>query len=273
MVASDKKVSLKIDWISSTWDCEHSPFVVFEVDASELKEEKPMFGYSRCRSDRYGFKYLTSENKPTHLIASGQALTAYRLDGGTDFSISEKCLLASNISRVDFAVDVVGDWLFSPDVAWAYHLGGFTKTASKVKGITSPIGIETMYVGSLKNKTKLLRIYDKRKERVDAGEEIDYKWTRIEIEVRKNAYQWLKTYHREGDIRRAIRAFFDIDNDTWLEIMGKSCEYIPESIQIPAFRKWLYEQIAPSISAYMKRTGDYGLLDELWQEIQINLMK
>jgi len=183
-----------IDWISATFPHDFPQrwrSCVHPADTQDRRETKPRNGYTRATVHASGATQATNDNRPDmgiHVVYSASAIAqVYDLYGVSQKQLLEHMCNGAKIARMDVRLDCKDSGL---DIEHLYKLAklGQIETLARSVGYQESaktgkeIGAPTCYIGSLKKRTKLLRVYDKG---IQNGELIDLK--RFELELHGHA--------------------------------------------------------------------------------------
>lgn len=232
-------------------------------------------GYTSGYKHQTGVRTYASENRGDmgkHTIYSGSSLRRVQEYNGSDpYEILDYHVKAyDSITRVDFAVDFINQGAKVIDFEKAFIDGKVNtriKSASKTESITSD-GY-TFYLGSLKAKKKLVRVYNKASE-----QGLDGDWVRVETQIMgkpaTNACRQLVKSENRGDM------FIGICNDVanwesvnvWKELSESATDAEIGSISSEKgdTRKWIAEQCIPSIVKELSLDSDYAY--EFFNELE-----
>lgn len=261
---STKKITSTMDWISLTIKTEttlkawETDMMLKSVrDKESYHSVKGKNGYDTAYRFQCGAEIMVSQKRTDmgiHIIFSGEALRniqeAYDLDGFdiVNWYHSEY----TNYSRIDLALDAFN---FN---AKAEHFDNLVtqnkcsnKRAKKLFIKNHSGDGDTLYIGSMKKRKRLLRIYDKG---LQTGEHDD--WIRFEIQMSGGygniAYDHLsdKMEQKTSAIQEVIASWANFNGDSlWDEIF--QCENV--SLKSPissdtATEKWLLETVSKSLA-------------------------
>ena len=246
------RIDKRVDYLQYTSD------VVPRFLGSEfLRRRSPLPFYKACQEYPCGtLMYYGNVNSEKYLIQMpGRACEEYTVKG--ELLPLKTCFdYGGRVSRLDLAVTAEGNEnleKFRIAVGNDMVLSDrFENDAPKL--ICSKDGsVETVYVGSLKNRGKkgIFRAYDKG---LESG--LAANFSRFELEIRRKpattAARRLNIGHDIGDI---IRNVIDIPGDEWwVDMMGAKSEKLPsfkgEPETDPIARRWhwLCEQVAPALA-------------------------
>lgn len=243
--------SIKIDWISITshvWGATpHNDLL-----GQKTKETKGAMGYTKAR------QYIVSGvlvmfnpdniKMGQHIVYSGNALNILENLGTKAIEILKYHLDAGHfVARLDIAIDVYDSNLSIENLARQVKEKKHSTNSKSHLHIQGSQG-ETLYIGSLKNRKKLLRIYDKGAEK-QTGEN----WKRLELEIHgKSATMAGKEIVVNGldCIPSIIKAYCDFpDDEIFQNIIGN--EYLSIRVsdeKVSDTVRWLFETVAPAFA-------------------------
>lgn len=214
------------------------------------------YGYKASRQFISGVVEYSSpvrEEMGTHIVYSAKALRYLRDMGLSDADILRfHAEREHKITRIDIAVDVTDSGMDIAKLFREYEENKVkTRVRSKATGIIKTNGeMETMYVGSKKKRTKLIRIYNKA---IEQG--IDGDWIRIEYETRaQNATRAVmyiaKNGYSEASMKELIVGFCDFtDDEVWSSLFDCEPMSIPTMIESDGNTvDWLMNSVAPSLA-------------------------
>jgi hypothetical protein len=161
-----------LDWISATFpdtEQEKSQTHIWDVEGVGV-ECRAMNGYTLAHRLASGCILMQAPDDVrlgSHVIMSAAAIENY----SSMYEISQDVILhamlgAGRLSRLDVRLDVYG-WKAPFLKMYQQHKGGKTETRATKASFTesalsgSEKGAATVYIGSTKKRTKLLRVYDK----------------------------------------------------------------------------------------------------------------
>lgn len=263
------EVSAHIDWISltskSVTTSGASKASIKRLISAYLPENlsvmnwittKPQNGYAVAMKSETGILIMSHPERPemgTHIVMSGGTL-ANNLEYGFSPEKSLGYFLGNGWkpTRIDFAVDAKNSGLRIGDLANEIELGIHKSRARSAPYLDDKIRKgKTQYVGSMRNRTKLFRAYDKAFDLGLDGQD----WKRFEIELHgqhavASADMATKTDNLSKMIQAIIKAYIDFpENETWREIMGTDEIWlsVPEKKQGNT-EQWLLTQVAPALA-------------------------
>lgn len=211
------QVLCRIDWLSFTLPLkrrttrEYVTSVVGDilvVSPTAFVTGKPMMGYEACVQLPDGTMVMWGEVRMgIHIILSGKSLNALRERLDTRSIIEAVVIRDAKITRLDIAIDVIEGFSTVGDTVKSMGVGVFPR-AKRTRHIVSENGGETFYVGSPQS-TKMLRIYNKKAERIAYGQPVDYEWVRYEVELKEDSAQrTLRDCHLWG-IEKVVRGLIE----------------------------------------------------------------
>lgn len=279
--------SVNIDWISATYPTGYNDnkwqTCVLPQEHREGVPSRPMNGYTLCYKYPSGASLQMNSDRPDmgiHVTYSAKAIAKSM----TEFDCTQGQLLhflmrGAKITRLDVCYDIPYREI---DIRELYHDAqrGNIKTRSKSIGYveSSKIGKEegaaTLYIGSQKNRKKLLRVYDK-------GSQLDlnHYLTRFELEQRgiisDNAAKLLKAQDLDDYgkvIVGMIKSFADFKDTS----VGDLFEVDKVPVKVPQFRNtdtasWLINIVAPTLAKEMfhEQSVYFDFIDKVKFEYQI----
>jgi len=183
-------LSANIDWISTTYPHDIQSkwrSVVLPLEAHSFIEAKAHNGYKEAYRHSSGAIVQRNEERPDmgiHVTYPASAIASVEQEFGvTQKELLNYLMLGSRLTRLDVAFNVAGvpidiEQLFR-DVRSGVALTKARTTAFIRSGdVCSEKNADTCYVGSMKKRKKLLRIYDKG---MELG--LDTPLTRFELET------------------------------------------------------------------------------------------
>lgn len=258
-------LSAGIDWISCTLprkkaEERHAEIVPFEGQSQGLKRGK--LGYMIAEKYPSGaIRLSTPEDSRmgVHLIYSSQAI-AYCVQ---EYAITDLALLThlcefGRVGRLDLRLDATGKRVNIRRLYEEALKGKAVKRSDKVQFVESAEtgnerGAATCYIGSMKKRTKLLRVYDKG---AQIGATIPH--TRFEIEHRgkiaTNAANRLKTANNEDYGELVLAIIKDYCHWPQYPTVARIFDDInPVRISVPVHVhgntvKWLLDTVAPTLA-------------------------
>lgn len=274
------QISCHIDWLAITSKTGKDGVFPFLLD-EPYEDVNPRNGYSLARRFVQGVVEMSNPDHNrmgVHVVYSAQALRVMELEHKftamkiLDFHMRK----GHHIARLDIAIDLHDSGLDIRKLFKQCEDSKCQTRSNKYKGIFGDENDgDTLYVGSMKKRSKLLRIYDKAKERKISGD-----WKRIELELRgKLASQAAKVLLESDDIgkvsRSMIRAFAHFPEDEiWEQFMN-----VPEiPITVSNRRssnteRWLLKQCAPALARAVLANPDFMSAFTDAVDIKIKRMK
>lgn len=246
------KAELSIDYISITSKNSISAIHPFYSSSPMTLKNSGSMGYTQTRkhepSGAYEMRNPDHVSMGVHVVYSGQAL-AWLENRETD---SLEVLLyhvnmGHKVVRLDISIDFF-DSDISIEILALQAKNKMVKTNSKSwLHILSDTG-ETLYIGSLNKRKKLLRIYDKGLE-----QKVQKNWIRVELELHhRSAEQGSKMLMGYGleIIPSIINGFASFPcDDIYTECMGSDNMTIRvKEEKENSTQKWLIEVIAPLVA-------------------------
>lgn len=141
------------------------------------------------------------------------------------------------------------------------------KTALKSHSIITGTQGTTLYIGSTKNRKRLMRIYDKAREQGLSG--VD--WIRIEASFYGiHAHSVAQWFNSDQDVRPALRNICDFPNDAiWTKVFNgvSKLEYSIETVtRNMSTMAWLSRQVVPALARLQLEGHDLIFLYNWVQE-------
>jgi hypothetical protein len=282
-------VSSGLDWISCTFPHDYNEKWQLAILPFEGRgiETRAHLGYTICQQFATGALMMSNPERPDmgiHTIYSSEAIRSAK----SDFECSDEQLLHylarhGRITRLDVRLDV-RDLVLNIRTLYKRAMAGRAETQTVKIGYVSSAkvgaekGAETCYIGSMKKRTKLLRVYDIAMQLGTGGTH-----TRFELEahgrIATNAAKTLKSANFDdygAIIAGMIKRFCE-----WPDY--RPCQRIfddttPIAIDVPAHvygdtEKWLLDTVAPTLARqtllnpallteFMIRIADYLQKDE-----------
>lgn len=272
------EVSAFIDWLSIThFGSATAP--MHEALPNAQSAGKPKNGYTRAIKYKSGIIEMYNPDRKSmgvHIIYSGKVLQRIQERYGVsrDEIVRFHTSLSGRIARIDFAVDI-HDGSLNLSTLWDKLETGEAKTLSAHSRTQSGKGKgDTVYVGSLKTRKKLLRIYDKAKERGDFLSD----YIRVELEARGNvAVNAVRSYQDSGylqsHIMGMVRKFCDFPSvPEWENVFSHPAMKIPVGThQTGNTAKWLIQQCAPALARVMIEDGEF--VEAFLKEVKFHVEK
>lgn len=246
--------------------------------ASEMKKIAPVQWYRRGYEDKLGVRYYYGNPRTNKalIIMSGKALHNYRVIGWSITDLLKEIIdQKGRVSRIDLAVTeyLEDDEIFQvSDIAKLYSEGKLESSHCKygAKTIASlgenyTDGIETLYIGDLKNRGKkgIFRSYDKGFE-MDIGR---FLISRIEIEDKRD--KALVTARRLADgnsIGSVFRTRMNSNTDLWNRLMDAEEIDISRGAELAKQddeqdhenrKSWLLKQVAPAMAKVLDKEPSF----------------
>jgi len=188
------------------------------------------------------------------------------------------------VRRVDFAIDDRRGLLSMDRIGEHVELGWFVSRSRKVDWFQRLRGGEgeTFYFGS-RSSSSFLRIYNKRAERMDKGEEDPGHWIRVEAEFKGDKAQTVVSgYLTQGEtfIVGLIRGLLDFklpsSDETkarwetapwWCELLSDAAKVrlsMPrETPTLERSKSWMHDQVAPSLAMVVEAEGSERFVHQL----------
>lgn len=246
-----------IDWMAVTIPTSKTLVTDKRVTGGAWIEAKGRNGYALARQYMNGvieYSQPANKNMGTHIVYSGKALrTIVSMEIAPVKVLTLHAENGHMFSRLDIAIDFVDMNLDIGKLADDFSARRVnTRVRSKPTIISKGDGvIETLYIGSKKKRSKLLRIYDKAREQGRDGED----WKRVELELRgKNATRGAQYIAESEEPLSAmvalVRGFCDFTHDeVWNSVMDSEPVYMPTTeLSDGATKKWLLEVCATSLA-------------------------
>ena len=241
-----------IDWLSVTTKHKRGAITPKSLTDTYL-EKKGRLGYKVSYVFDNGVTQLWSDDRPEiHVIYSGETLKAISETMSIQNLVQWHADLGHRVSRIDTAIDVFETDLQVIDFAKLWAKGNVKTRAKNGILISDPRNEtgDTFYVGSLKKRRKLLRIYDKAKE-----QQIDKQWVRFEMQwgagaARTCAKQISESSGLPATIKAQMRGYCDFKQSVWRKVFSDT-QPMSVSHEVPAGvpnrLKWLYESVLPAM--------------------------
>jgi hypothetical protein len=258
-----------IDWLSVTTKHNRGAITPGSITHSYI-EKKGRLGYKSSYVFDNGITHLWSDDRPeVHVIYSGDTLRTVSEIMSIQRLVQWHYDLGHRVSRIDTAIDVFDSEAQVTEFSklWA---GGNVKTRAKSAILISDPKNETgdtFYVGSLKKRRKLLRIYDKAKE-----QKIDRDWMRFEMQwgagaARTASKQIAETCSLSDTIKSQMSGYCDFRHKIWRNVFS-DVEPISVSNDVPSgvsnTLKWLYETVLPAmVKQEIETPGMVGLFAQM----------
>lgn len=260
------ELSAHIDWISCTFPHNIQSkwrSVVLPLESKEFIEVKAHNGYLEAYQHTSGAIVQRNENRPdmgVHVIYSSKAIAAAEQEFGVyQHELLSYLMIGSRLTRLDVAFNI-GNVAIDIEQLYKDVQAGIAKTKARTStfirsgDIKSEKNADTCYVGSMKKRKKLLRIYDKAQ---DLG--LDTLLTRLELEthgqIAQSAGTMLKTnapseYPRI--IAGMISGYVDFSDTHIGEFLGRNSVKLATPVHARGnTAKWLIETVAPTLARAM----------------------
>lgn len=281
-----KKVSLCIDWISTTSHSKHGSFVYASYPAlhdwENWRDCTPKNGYKTGAMHTTGVSAHINNDRVDmgiHTIYSGSALRRIeQMDGTTGFDILKHHIEAGhNIARVDIALDFVNCGLSVSDFVDSWHEGNCVtrlRSANIVKSLDNE-GY-TLYIGSQKARKKLVRIYNKGAE---SGTDTD--WVRVELQLMgkpatKLSLLWLEANEDSNFMLKGIKEVVDFPLiNQWSQVFDGVTPVKIGSISTEKgdTRLWLLNQVIPPLAREIVLDGSFWVQFSYMAEKEVERLK
>jgi hypothetical protein len=244
-----------LDWLSVTFKGQtHAAhnFLATYANSGISQPSTALFGYSTATRDENNVVRMWHDSRSDmgeHAIFSGSSLKAlHNIGRETPEILREAIKSQGKISRLDLAVDIVGESFSGQLVKKALEKTGNQGTARSYSTVEGHDGGFTLYVGSRQSE-RFVRIYDKA---VQSGE-ANMDWWRYELETK-------------GDVARALANLLaGTPDERWLRVfigLGKGVLNVRASSDLSK----LYAQEQASIGLpKIERTSDV----EKWIDTQV----
>lgn len=260
------KVYKHIDWLTMTWAGREYPETVLPMHKGFDVGDKTNGGafyptaYKLACGGTYG--YSDNDRQGIIVMLPGQALSYLRECGFSDQKLVGLACTGRNVSRLDYAIDVIGGTLRDHSPHSAYNAGkeGKIKTrlnmSMSIKDETAGDGGFSVYFGSPKSDQRI-RVYDKAAQQKIMG----LTWTRVEA-VMKGEYsrtlaEDMQTHGvvRAGDSK--LKKLWDADIEWFQDALEKE---LIEPGEVPNkktnFPRWLNSTVYPSIKNHIETNRD-----------------
>ncbi len=205
-------IHTRIDWMSITFPHEEALMMLLPFEHRITPIKSPIPVYPICfETFPHRAKILVSNQDKLgkHIILSGKTLQSMY-----DDDISAKSIYThitankGKFSRIDIALDIFD----VPEFTVQKFLGMLEYADTALKGhkyIGSENGVETVYLGNMKSRSRRFRCYDKAVEQ----EITDFSWVRLEYEKRRKADLLAKrVFIDEISIASLIKGVIDFPN-------------------------------------------------------------
>lgn len=261
-------ITYGIDWLSVTAKVKDDSVRLYSGVLPYLSDEpyeeiKPKLGYTIARRfTAVGVIEMSNPERPDmgiHSIYSGQALARMQSAGFNPVTILQWHVgKGHNVARIDVKLDCIDTGL---DIAALASRADNGEIETQAKAITNVQSMgcsgHTLYIGSLKKRKKLLRIYDKAAELGTALDGVLSDHKRIELEVHgKPATSLAKELASSSNIglqiAGAIKGYANFQSDeVWQEIFHCADAWklgSQSAIKTDGRVDWLLKQCAPALA-------------------------
>lgn len=179
-------ISTRVDWMSITYP-KDEPIIAllpFEYAIKPTKSPIPVYPIAFETFPHRAKILVSNEHRlGKHVILSGKTLQSIYDDDISASSIYEHITASKGkFSRIDIALDIFDVPEFSVQT-FLEKLGQSDTALKGHKYIGSETGVETVYLGNMKSRSRRFRCYDKG---VEQGIS-DFSWVRLEYEKRRKA--------------------------------------------------------------------------------------
>jgi len=256
-------VSQHVDWYSITYpyDTRIKDILPEGFDWRLKRVKSPIPVYPLCyEASPLGIKILRGERRlGTHVIMSGKCLIHCRENGYTDTQIwTDIARMGGKISRIDLALDVLDSDEFTVnEIMTRYYDNECQTSLGGSKYIGSGETIETLYLGSMKSRSRRFRVYNKG---IEQG--VDYKWLRIEYEKRRGAMTTARNHFVHGStIASIIKGVVNFPKwQLWQDVFNCEPAIIhrekPEQTDWVDKLAWLCQTSVPALANAVKAESD-----------------
>jgi len=258
-------VNSLIDWLSVTIHGEQPDFAPSWF-GTLVENRGGLRGYDQVQTYTSGVmvgRHSSRASMGTHIVASGSAIK--RLKGGVyaDELVNWLSGYTYKVSRLDIAIDIQNEGVSIDNWLDAVNDGKSTKHGrTKVTMLANEDRVcDTMYVGSLKNRTKLLRAYNKGVE-MSLPDSVD--WKRVEMSLYEglgtSVLRNISTAHdKHVEIQKYINGFITIDEELWSKAMGEAANELPvRESSANKTEEWLLNAVAPAMARVLATNPMFG---------------
>ena len=279
------EILIRIDWISCTdkKPLENKSSYHPSLQDGIWEECSGKNGYNIGQKHATGTRQYINYNRldmGQHVVYSSKSLDrikAMKNISGTDVLIHH-INEGHNIARLDLAIDFLGYGAKVENFIFAFQNGyAITKLrkASVIQSLTD--NGETLYIGSMKKRKNLVRIYNK-----GAEQGTDNDWTRVELQIMgKKATSTAMTIATSEDIKTTIlgiiRSVIDFPTVSVWKSLTSDIQKIKMS-SIPKTQgdteKWIMTQVLPALARTIVLNADFwvhfklALVDQLPLEMR-----
>lgn len=224
---------------------------------TDYDDAKGRHGYKAARKFYCGaieYSGADRDSMGSHIVYSGQALSYLQTNYNYHYDLLKHHVDAGHkVSRLDIKVDMLETGI---DIGHLFSLYGDrkvkTRSRSKASGIVKSDGrMETLYIGSVKTRRKLLRIYNKAVERGIS----DMDWVRVELETRQQNAERAASYINDANDKSAaiislIRGFCDFETySIWTDAMESEPCSLPTGVdKSDGTLAWINKSVVPAIA-------------------------
>jgi len=251
-----------IDWLSVTTP--HGRGALYPKPlGTEYEEKSGKMGYECCFVYQSGITHLWSKNrKEHHIIYSGKTLKnvveVMPIQQLVQFHVD----LGHRVSRIDTAIDVFDSGTPVQDFAEDWKHNRVVTRAKSGLLISDPKGLsgDTFYLGSLKKRRKLLRVYDKA-----AEQNVDKDWIRLEMQygqgaARSSAKQIADCESLSETIIGQLRGFARFQVQVYTDIVENAltvnvAHNLPSGVS--KRKHWLNTSVTPALVAQELETPGF----------------
>jgi len=261
-------LNVSCDWISVTYhsDTAPEPALLGDIDT----EIRPIRGYTGGIRYASGIcEYISSDERMgTHYTITGQSFVRLQDMFGSFDVLSSVVASGGNLSRLDLAIDIYDSGI---DLSTLYDhiISGDAQTRSRTFAMVSNhdkegISGQGIYVGSRKNRSKLLCVYDKALE-LDLSryraQPTDHK--RAELRLYSQYAKKTAPYITDADDPKSycvgiLNGFFKCDAyAAWSDALGSDIHSMPAR-NLPGgnTEHWLLFTVAKNIAKQLITGGD-----------------
>lgn len=281
------EITRRLDWLQYThhdidnWQ-RRLPFSYTD----DIREEiKPLPRYARAYSLLGGGRVdiATDAKQGTQVTMGGQALTEWVMNGGTFQAIINDAVSYAKVVRLDFATDIRQNPYSAEHVFWreVEMLVANNAYVSRLKADNEIRNKKrtgyTQYFGSYKS-DQFIRVYDKNAESGLLLEAMKQhltieSWSRVEIVCKRDFAHNLASdmafngWQQAGTAKLRSMINFPL-SETWARIIdGISVELTKVGRRENKWRKWMNNQVLPSIVQHAKAKEDMSFILEWLEEL------
>ncbi len=260
-------IAARIDWVAATFKGKVNLVELF--GDCKTSNSVGRWGYDVAQQTEDGVVVLMSSTRKdmgVHIIVGATALVNHEVRTGVASVRLLKAMVETggNVRRIDLCLDVRGDNFKIRELVKQYQKGNI-RTRARGGTVITNVGEpgRTLYIGR-RGSRKLLRIYDKA-----AQLRLDENWTRIELELRRDAARQaanilLSSSSWQNEIPQLIKGFCDFEHcSQWRSVIGqKEIAIIQPIVEDSKTRKWLLDVCAVSI-AKLYADGDKKIVRDV----------